>query len=301
MQPKPNFLVIGAGRSGTTSLHHYLGRHPDIFIPAVKSPSYFYAVDSHDMGRRRRRETRNYFIEDTDSYMSLFAESIGFAARGEVSPAYLSSARVPDRIASELEGVKVIAILRNPTERVIARFIARRRDGLEPLPSISQVISTEMNAGLDLADTAGTYIASGFVSQVLDRYIEKLGRERVSLHLYDDFVVDNRPTLAEMFRFLGVDPAIEVETSMKHNSSKGLIAQPAIRLMWQGSAAVRQIIRPLVPSGLREAAFHRITRNTSPVAIDLADRRLLDEIYTDEVWSLSRLLDRDLSHWKSPE
>ena len=37
----PNFLVIGAGRSGTTSLHYYLGQHPDIYLPVVKEPNFF--------------------------------------------------------------------------------------------------------------------------------------------------------------------------------------------------------------------------------------------------------------------
>ena len=69
----PNFLVVGAGRSGTTSLHHYLQQHREIYVPGVKSPSYFYCHRlPQPKDRVHERVTRDYFVSDTAAYESLF-------------------------------------------------------------------------------------------------------------------------------------------------------------------------------------------------------------------------------------
>ena len=108
----PNFLVIGAGRSGTTSLHHYLRQHPDVFVPARKSPSYFYCLDAPTPeDPTRRLETRSMFVSDPAEYEALFDEAGGATAVGEVSPAYLAATRVPDRIAEQLPHARLVAVL----------------------------------------------------------------------------------------------------------------------------------------------------------------------------------------------
>lgn len=69
----PSFLVVGAGRSGTTSLHHYLKQQPEIFIPSVKSPGNFYYHGlSGSTERLHDRATRNYFVPDKTDYETLF-------------------------------------------------------------------------------------------------------------------------------------------------------------------------------------------------------------------------------------
>ncbi len=295
----PNFLVIGAGRSGTTSLHHYLAQHPDVFVPAVKSPSYFYAIDEGSADGDRLATTRSYFVRTLSQYEALFDPWTGERGVGEVSPAYLSSTRVAARIGELLGDVRRIAILRNPVERVHARFVARRRDGAEPASDVLEAIDRERRGPLDLDDTAGTYFAAGFVSHVLGTHMDAAGRDRVRCYLFEDLVLDPKAVVRDMFEFLDVDPEVEIDVSEVHNRSGGTIANPLGRALWTGSYRVRTWLRPHVPRSVRDRAFRVVTRTLLSMPLDPGVRRELVGLYRDEILALGQLVDRDLGHWCS--
>jgi hypothetical protein len=140
----PNFLVIGAGRSGTTSLHHYLGQHPDIFVPAVKEPNFFafmgediVVVDHYDHWIRQNS------ITDLAAYKALFDRATAEHAIGEVSPQYLFNRRAPERIKALIPQARLIVILRNPADRAYADYIARFGNGWKTRTDFRSAISEE--------------------------------------------------------------------------------------------------------------------------------------------------------------
>jgi hypothetical protein len=296
----PNFLVIGAGRSGTTSLHHYLSQHPDVFVPRVKAPSYFYCLDEPaELTVNRHLTTRSYFVRDAGEYEALFDAWAGEHAVGEVSPAYLASTRVPVRILESLGPVRLVAVVRNPVERVQARYIARRRDGLEPAQDLASALVADRLGRRDPDDTAGTYLASGFVSGVLRAYSEMFGADQLQVHLFEDLRDDPSEVMRRVFDFIGVDPHAAVDLSAHHNRSGGEIRNPVVRAMWTGSSGLRTRLRPLIPSRVRDMAFSAVTRSLVPVALDHGTRDELEQLYRPEVDELERLLGRDLSHWRT--
>ena len=116
----PTFLVIGAAKSATTSLHVELGRHPSVYLPALKEIMFF----SHD---------KNY-VRGWQWYLSRFHDAGDALAIGEVSPQYAHRARYPDtaeRIAKCLPDVKLIFIARNPLERIRSNWRHARRSKSE--------------------------------------------------------------------------------------------------------------------------------------------------------------------------
>lgn len=294
----PNFLVIGAGRSGTTSLHHYLAQHPDVFVSPHKAPSYFYCAGaSVSTDRQRRLTTRAYFTPDRADYLKLFAPSGSASAVGEVSPAYLASTGVAARIASHNPDMRLIAVVRNPVDRVRARYLARRRDGLEPAPDLAAAVACELNSALDLDDTTGTYLAAGFTSHILATYQQHFAPEQLSVRVFEDLSADPAGLMAGLFAFLGVDPSVSIDTTRVHNRSGGEIANPLVRALWVRSATVRTAVRPWVPTVVRDAGFSLATRRVQPVPDDTAIRDELTDYYRDEVAALSLVIGRDLSHW----
>lgn len=294
----PNFLVIGAGRSGTTSLHHYLAQHPDVFVASHKAPSYFYCLDAPSSGDRQRTWTTwNYFTPDRADYLSLFERRARESAVGEVSPAYLASTATAARIAAHNPDMRLIAVLRNPVDRVRARYLARRRDGLEPADDLSGALARERSAPMNLDDTAGTYLAAGFTSHILTTYQQHFPPKQLSIHLFDDLVADPASVMAGMFGFLGVDPTFTIDTATVHNRSGGEIANPVMRAMWTRSAMVRTALRPWVPAGLRDRGFALATRRLQQAPQDLAVRCELTDYYREEMEALSVITGRDLSHW----
>jgi hypothetical protein len=299
--PLPNFLVIGAGRSGTTSLHHYLQEHPDVYLPAMKSPSYFYCRDlAPDPDPMIRYVTQNYFVSDFDEYRALFDNVRHERAVGEVSPAYLATVHAAPRIAEELPGVKLLAILRNPVDRVFARYVGRRRDGLEARPTLAAVIADEVRLPLVRDVAAGTYLAAGCVSHFLQTYVERFPREQLRVYLFEDFQRDAAGLMRDLYAFLDVDPTFVPDTGRRHNSSGGMIRNPALRAVWTRTALLRARVRPYVPDVLRDRVFGLFARDLTPVVLDPQLRRQLTALYRDDIERLAALIERDLSDWLDP-
>src|SRR3989344_7184694 len=102
----PNFLIIGATKAGTTSLHHYLGQHPDIFVAPTKETNFFAQESALCFTGRT--------VSLPEEYAAQFAAATTQKAIGESSPAYLAVPLAPERIARMLPHAKLIVILRNP-------------------------------------------------------------------------------------------------------------------------------------------------------------------------------------------
>jgi hypothetical protein len=294
----PNFLVVGAGRSGTTSLHHYLQQHPEIYVPGVKSPSYFYCHRlPQPKDRVHERVTRDYFVPDTATYESLFDGVQEETAIGEVSPAYLASMRAIAHIADKIPTVKIVIILRNPVERFYARYVARHRDGLEPLETVEALLEKERKKPFINDEAVGAYLSSGFCSHFIEAYLERFSREQLHLTFFDDLEANAPAYMRKLFEFLEVCPDFEPDLSKRENVSGGSIRNPFLRAIWTKSVMARVAIRPYVPKGLRDFFFRRIMRNIVSQPLDSRTRLELVRIYRSEIEKLQMLTGRDLTHW----
>ena len=85
----PNFLVIGAAKGGTTSLHHYLRQHPEIYLTPVKETNFFWS-EAREHGRKT--------VQTLAEYERLFDGAGSRKAVGEISPQYLNSETAAERI-----------------------------------------------------------------------------------------------------------------------------------------------------------------------------------------------------------
>lgn len=294
----PSFLVVGAGRSGTTSLHHYIQQHPEIYIPGVKSPSYFYCHNlSPPKDRVQERASRNYFVPDTAAYEALFDGVQDETAIGEVSPAYLASMRAIAHIADKVPTVKIVIILRNPVERFYARYVARHRDGLEPLETVEALLEEELKKPLINDEAVGTYLSAGFCSHFIEAYVKRFSRDQVYLTFFEDLESNAPAYMRQLFEFLEVCPDFEPHMSKRHNVSGGYIRNPFLRALWTKSARARLFIRPYAPKRLRDFVFRCVTSKVVSRPLDWRTRLELVDIYRSEIEKLQRLSGRDLTHW----
>ncbi len=106
---RPDFLIIGAQKSGTTTLFKALSMHPEIGVPLKKEQQFFSSNDFHSEG--------------WDSYMSRLKVKSGKLRYGEASPHYLSSHIASKRIAAECSESKLIVLLRNPIDRAYSHYL----------------------------------------------------------------------------------------------------------------------------------------------------------------------------------
>ena len=290
----PNFLVIGAAKSGTTSLYHYLKQHPQVYMSSIKEPGFFAFEGTEPRMRRPWRAwiSRNR-ITDIESYQALFQGVSDEIAIGEASPAYLVRPRAVERIKHYIPDAKLIAMLRNPVERAYSAFLMQ---GL----CVGDMPEDSGQAMCELRQRR-SHLDAGFYYAHLKRYFDNFDRAQIGVYLFDDFEADPVEVTQEIFRFLGVDETFVPDTSVKHVVG-GLPRNKLWGAIVRGLVLTRPILRPFVPVPLRQRSIDFISNLqrrglAKPSPLDPETRRELIQEYQQDILSLQELIQRDLSDW----
>ena len=132
--PRPDFLVIGAPKAGTTALHAALAQHPDVFVTSPKEPKYWLCDDAPPPAWRGPgdKHSQQEWIWRADRYFPLFEPAAAHQVRGESTPFYLWSRGAHRRIGESLPDVRLIAVVRDPVDRAYSNWMHLWSDGLEP-------------------------------------------------------------------------------------------------------------------------------------------------------------------------
>lgn len=296
----PNFLIIGAGKSGTTSLYRYLEQHPEIYMSPVKEPRFF-ALEGEDLNfHGPGDEVLQKSATDIAAYKELFSGVTDEKAVGEASPLYLRSPKAPERIKHYLPNIKLIAILRDPVERAYSSYLHLVRDGYEPL-NFEEALRREEDRLREGWAPRWRYKQAGFYYAQLKHYFEWFDRQQIKVLLYEDFKDDPTSTLQSVFRFIGVDDSVALDVSERHNAS-WMPKSRALNNYVRGGGAVKTVLRPLVPQVVRRSVGRGIlnlNRGSGKPQIADGTRRELITLYRDDVLALQGLIDRDLSSWLS--
>jgi hypothetical protein len=298
----PNFLIIGASRSGTTSLHNTLSTHPEVFMSSPKEPNYFaYRVLSTRPGLYLPEH--RYPVRDAEGYTKLFRRAGEAKAIGESSATYLSTPGVERLVASLLPDVRLVAILRDPARRFYASYLDHTRQGTETRP-FDRVVDEELRReGTDAPHPLGSALAGGFYHAHIRRWLEVIPRHRVLILLHDDLAVDSTALFARLFRFLDIGSDVRSDTSARFGAA-GLAKSPAVdwlmRRLIKRNAMSRRIKASLPPS-IRATVTRYVhaldSLNTRRPPMPASQRARLVAHYANDIERLSALLDRDLSAW----
>lgn len=193
-----DFAIIGAGKSGTTSLFRYLSAHPEIYMPAVKELSFFAYPKYYSRGINWYYST--YFL--TANHGLLW---------GEASPAYMMYAATPQRINQANPAVKLIAILRNPVDRAFSHHQHLVRAGRETR-SFGECIDRLVHRGVvadERIETSGDwhseYVMDGEYGRLLENYLRHFPREQLKLCFFEDLQSDPVSLVTDLYDWLGVN------------------------------------------------------------------------------------------------
>jgi len=278
----PDFLIIGASKSGTTSLYAWLDGHPGVFMSPIKETNFFaYTPENDSAAAWGAPVTVEFPVRTLEEYAALF-EPAGEGARlGEASPVYLESAGAPDRIRETLGRPKLVATLRNPVERAYSGYWMAVRHGHEPRPP-------EEAFGLD-----EQRVQVGFYHALLSRYVERFGAEQIHVMLFDDLKARPLEAFAELCRFLEIDDGHAPDVGTQHNVG----GVPRSRLLYSlaTSGPLMRAVTRLMPAGLKARLRGRVMQKAPGLSDEL--RRRLIGTYEDDVRALEGLIGRDLSAW----
>ena len=295
----PNFLIIGAAKGGTTTLHNVLTQHPDVYMCPVKESGFFWAYGEEVLLQGPGAERlQNRLIDDKDRYQKLFDRVTNEIAIGEASVRYLSTANTPEVIHGFIPGAKLIASLRQPADRAFSAFYHNLRDGIEPCSDFGEAIAQDQN-GLRDHWVVCRYLNVGFYYQFLKRYFDIFDRNQMHISLFDDLKEKPYELLSSLYKFLDVDDTFVPDLSHRHNVT-GIIRNPLLRAAWARSSKLRAVIRPLLKDRMRHNIFEWVIRFQEKPLFSPELRLELTDYYYEDINRLQDLLDRDLSHWLEP-
>lgn len=273
----PNFLIVGAMKSGTTSLAAYLRDHPQAYVPVEKELHYF------TLNRARG-----------DSwYRHQFAPGIGMRAIGEATPEYLYDRQAPARIARLVPDARLIVMLRNPVDRAYSHYWHWRRS-MGETRSFEECIDDE----LQHSRAPGTpppepYLAKGRYIEQLKRLAQHFDRAQTMVILLDDLEHHPVDTFREVCRFLGIDDAA-IPESVGSVHTANIYMHP----VWLWRLMVKVRIGRIVNARAGAAIWRAMVRDGDPYPpLDLELRRRLTGYFAPYNEALSEWLGRDLSDW----
>ena len=292
---RPSFFLVGAPKCGTTSLCHYLGQHPEIFIPDLKELNFF-GSDLH---------LHRYYGSERE-YLDAFQNALGKKICGEATSWYLYSETAASEIKSFYGGAQIIISLRNPAEMAYSLYRHRVYIGLEDIVDFNTALEQEERDAVCAPDrhpyekkvTGRLYTLAPMFYKQVARYLDVFDHSSVKIVLFDDLNASTSTVYKEICEFVGVSPdfspALEIQNPGKQwrsNKLQALQGHPpqSIKRMWH-----------LLPLSMRSAiSCHVRTLNTRIAAPTLASeiRRRLNGIFRPDVERLSGLIGRDLTHW----
>ena len=290
---KPNLFLIGAMKSGTTTLHELLARHPEISMSEPKEPCYFVAPDL--LETLWPEMWRMGFWKDESAYLALFKDKPQARYFGESSTDYSKRPKIDgvvERIAAFNPEARFVYIMRDPVERTLSHYwhmVEHRGELRPPLEAI-------------LNDPHYTEV-SHYADQ-LAPYLERFGRERMYALTFEELKRDPLAAVRAVYAWLGVDSAFVPQAlTAAHNVTPEKVRQKrgGMGLLDRlRQSAFWEAVGPYCPPALRHAGValveKKIPRREADMDAVIAYLRPLQQAQTRV---LEAQLGRQFTEWKT--
>jgi len=290
----PNFIIIGASRSGTTSLYHYLRQHPQIYMSPIKETNFF----AFDNKLNYKPELQNHFkIRTFDDYVDLFKQVSSEKIIGEASTRYLRTPFSARCIHNLLADIKLIAILRNPVDRFYSDYLARIRRKRE-YRNFSDFVESEIS-NFSYESYVYSILFPGLYYSNLKRYTELFDSNNLKIFIFEDFISDKKNFFARLLKYLDVDTNFAPDFDINYNPS-GLPRNKYLEMLIGGNKYTKKL-KSMIPYKML-TPINRITMNLQKNNLYKPEmppslREKLISFYKPEIIKLQDLIQRDLSSW----
>lgn len=273
---KVNFVIIGAQKSGTTSLAYQLSCHPKIVFSQEKEPHFF--------------SKNKDWKQSLDEYHGLFSPA-GDSLYGEASTTYTffpDFGDVAHRLYEYNPAIKLIYVMRQPVERVFSQYRHELLRGSK-IPGLTQTVLSDPR-----------YVNRSRYGMQLQPYLDQFPREQILLLIFEEFISDPVATHKKIASFLGVDFAEfpdQVDTDARNVSSKIGKRNNFIKKLTRsrlGKMARKQMSPKLLNIGAR--LMHR--NIDIQLEISLSLKRNLWMLLEDDVRKIENLMGRRITIWQ---
>lgn len=269
---KPKFLIIGAQKSGTSSLRKFLERNPKYFFTPRRELHFW------------NRDLKYRDGDGVNEYFRNFDDAISNQMVGEKSPSYLPSKSAAERIALHLPQAKIVAILRDPADRAYSAYLHGRRIGAIPKGrTFSRAIRDyQNNQGVPYGDV----VSQGFYFESLERYYKNFDAKQIHVMSFSQLTKNPQLILPQLMRFLMPtefqlkSPDIDYEMPRVNVGRSSRFPQLVSRIRRSKKLSIEQ------KNYLSALTFKKLDE----VSMLPEDRMLLDEIYLESNANLEKRL-----------
>jgi len=294
----PNCFLVGAAKSGTTTLTDLLTQHPRVYLPFAKEPRFFSNDDFYNRG----------FQWFQDMY---YSKARGFPVRMDASTPYLYwSEKVAPRLSDydQDQNIKIMAIFRNPIQRAYSMYWQMMRD-VQFNISFKDALATEEASFRENYESLSYFgktryglFRGGCYATLIQPYLERFPAERILLLLQDDLLNDFEMTMSRIYSFLEIDPITQTlglsnpaVTARNRNLQEFLLRPSGIlqRLLKQITSRMSDETRYKLKKKIMDINMRKV--KYPPMPEEVADQ--LRARYTEEIQRLEKIMNRDLSSW----
>lgn len=294
---KINLMIVGAHKSGTSSLKNYLGQHPGICThPQLELPFFINDV----IYQKGYHYSYNIYFSHCKNQNNQAAIILG----KNVGVMYSETAL--DRLYTHNPDVRLIVILRNPIDRAYSAYWYARRLGWENIDTFEEAINADLSrfGDDDLKKRTCAYLERSLYSESITNIYRKFKQENIQIYLLEELsrnapricnqIVSHFPLLIQNFQF---------ETSRKFNTS----ALPRDKKIANYLSTpnkypkLRELVRSCIPAQIRLPIYDFLTKlneqQFTPPDIEALTRKKLIKYFRKDICQLEKLINRDLSHW----
>lgn len=279
MEKWPTFFIVGAVKSGTTSLYAYLSKTPGVFMPDVKETRYYLSnfIELQE-GRSKDR------IRDKTKYLKLFLNAKNEKAIGEATPFYLVDPKSAELIHHDVPNARIIVILRDPIERAFSHYLMRKRNGIEKR-SFHELIDMKLKTD---PKKFNLILDAGLYCEQVKRFLDVFGYSQVKILFFESFIKNPKKAVKDVLNFLQVDanPPDDIDKIYNpYGEPRGKIAQSIL-----SSKTIRTISRK-TPQTLRWRFKQGVLlKETKKPEISEDNRLGLENYYRNNMKNLELLL-----------
>ncbi|MEC7646426.1 MAG: sulfotransferase [Bacteroidota bacterium] len=295
----PNFLIVGAAKCGTSSLHNYLNQHPDIFMPSynnlgmkVKEPRFLIK----DLVKHRLP----HGVWSFEEYQSLFMDVKKERLVGESTVLYLYYYEHAIKNIKHYLGkdVKIIIMLRNPIDRAYSAYSFASRTHQENQPFKEALLNSKIRFDNDETSSPMIlYKELGLYHKMVKAYMQNF--KDVHFIIYDDFIRQTDLEVKRVFDFLNVDQKIHINTNKIINAGGKKWDSKVMKNLLMGEGYVKKFLRVFMPKKtgvfIKEKLTNVFTSKADKLHVSIK-KELLD-YYKHYMQLLEWLINKDLSQW----
>lgn len=286
-------MIVGAQKSGTSSLLRYLAQHPEIYTHDQPEMTYF--LQDHEYVRGFDWAFGKY-------YAKCSAEEQVIAKNVMV----MCSPEIMDRIYQHNPEIHLVVLLREPVARAYSAYWWARRRGWENIKSFEDALAVEEKR---LGENwfkwrQCAYKFNSTYYQHVNSLIDMFGENQVHCVLTEELKSDSLTVCENLFKLMGVDEGFQTVVNKQYNKAGMPRSEWFGFLFTQFLASrnpLRRAIRRLIPDGsaykLRKAVLDINNKPHNPPALDPKTRKQLINYFTPHNQQLSELLKRDLKEW----